>query len=183
MRQASGSFPPSIRPCSRVQSDARLRPRQRHPARALRQRDGPHAPDPHADLGDRRPRPFQGSNLDPGGAKTGHVDLSEREHVRIHLWPDQVDEGMRRSVTQGLFIAKARAGKVSKKWTIQLPRPARRPGAHSGSVVVASPNPRLLEQQVASIDLGEGGIVALIGGTSPFAPGWPMANPTAWAST
>jgi hypothetical protein len=30
---------------------------------------------------------FATTNLDPQGAQTGHVDLSQREHIRIHLAP------------------------------------------------------------------------------------------------
>ena len=35
---------------------------------------------------------FAASNLDPRGEKTSHVDLSQREHVRIHLAPQTVPE-------------------------------------------------------------------------------------------
>lgn len=147
----------------RVQSDARLRPANDIPLERYANETGL-MPKILTQISviDGQGR-FQGSNLDPGGAKTGHVDLSEREHVRIHLWPDQVDEGMRRSVTQGLFIGKPVLGKVSKKWTIQLSRALLDDQGRTVGVVVASLNPDYFEQSFASIDLGEGGIVALIG--------------------
>ena len=45
-------------------------------AQAIRVDDNPVGPDGR----------FLGSNLDPDGSKSGHVDLSEREHVRVqHL--------------------------------------------------------------------------------------------------
>jgi hypothetical protein len=33
---------------------------------------------------------FVASNLDIDAGKTGRVDLSEREHIRVHLYPDRV---------------------------------------------------------------------------------------------
>jgi len=47
---------------------------------------------------------FVGSNLDPDGSKTGHVDLSEREHVRVHLAPDRQPAAERLPTADALFI-------------------------------------------------------------------------------
>lgn len=68
------------------------------------------------------------SSLAPPGPEK--LDLSDREHVRVHMGRDPA-KGQ-------LFISKPVLGRVSKKWTIQLTRPlADAQGAFAG-VVVAS---------------------------------------------
>ena len=65
---------------------------------------------------------FLSSNLDPTGEKSGHVDLSEREHIRVHLNPQLAPDALQRVNANGLFIGKPVLGKVSKLWTIQVSR-------------------------------------------------------------
>ena len=106
---------------------------------------------------------FAGSNIDPGGEKTGHVDLSEREHVKIHLDPSQLKEGGSQLAANGLFIGKPVLGKVSGKWTVQL---SRRIASEEGSplgVVVASLNPEYFDRVYSNVNLGEAGGVTLLG--------------------
>ena len=106
---------------------------------------------------------FAASNLDPGGEKTGHVDLSEREHIRIHLSPQMQAERDKLLPANGLFIGKPVLGKVSKRWTIQLTRRiVGRDGATLG-VVVASLDPAYFEEVFARVQLGRSGGVALVG--------------------
>lgn len=63
----------------------------------------------------------------PGGAP---VDLSDREHIRVH---------MKKNQAQGdLFISKPVLGRVSKTWTIQLTRPLDDGHGRFGGVIVAS---------------------------------------------
>ena len=83
---------------------------------------------------------FIGSNLDPQGIKTGPVDLTEREHVRIHLNPAYVEEA-RRLPAGGLFIGRPVLGKVSKRWTIQVSRRISAADGRALGVVVASLDP------------------------------------------
>lgn len=104
---------------------------------------------------------FVASNLDPDGSKTGHVDLSEREHIKVHLTPGA--PGAVLPAGNGLFIGKPVLGKVSKRWTIQL---SRRISAADGStlgVVVASLDPVYFEDVFRGVSLGKLGGVTLVG--------------------
>ncbi len=106
---------------------------------------------------------FAASNLDPTGEKTGHVDLTEREHIRIHLSPQMHAERDKLLPANGLFIGKPVLGKVSKRWTIQLTRRiVGRDGTTLG-VVVASLDPAYFEEVFARVQLGRSGGVALVG--------------------
>ena len=101
---------------------------------------------------------FIGSNLDPDGSKTGHVDLSEREHIKAHL-----GAGAAPVAGGGLFIGKPVLGKVSKRWTIQLSRAIRAPDGGVRGVVVASLDPGYFEEVYRHVNLGRLGGVTLAG--------------------
>ena len=106
---------------------------------------------------------FVGSNLDPDGQKSGHVDLSAREHVRVHLAPWSLTPAQRLPNPDDLFIGKPALGKVSQKWTIQL---SRRIAAADGTllgVVVASLDPAYFEAVYQRVALGVSGRVTLVG--------------------
>ena len=106
---------------------------------------------------------FAGSNLDPDGSKTGHVDLAAREHVRVHLAPASLPPEQRLVNPDALFIGKPVLGKVSGKWTTQLSRRiVGRDGALLG-VVVASLDPAYFEAVFRRVSLGRGGSVVLLG--------------------
>ncbi|WP_295852073.1 ATP-binding protein [uncultured Xylophilus sp.] len=104
---------------------------------------------------------FVGSNIDPSGHATGPINLSDREHVSVHLAPP----GALREhlAADGLFIGKPVLGKVSKKWTIQLSRPVLDAAGKSAGVVVASVDPRYFEEVYQHVRLGTGGGVSLVG--------------------
>lgn len=106
---------------------------------------------------------FVGSNLDPDGARTGRVDLREREHIRAHLAPASVAPEAQGLMAEGLFIGKPVLGKVSGRWTIQLSR--RVTGADGAvlGVVVASLDPGYFETVYRNVELGPQGAVALVG--------------------
>lgn len=106
---------------------------------------------------------FVGSNLDPDGQKNGHVDLSAREHVRVHLAPWSLTPAERLPHPDDLFIGKPVLGKVSQQWTIQL---SRRIAAADGTllgVVVASLDPAYFEAVYQRVALGVSGRVTLVG--------------------
>lgn len=104
---------------------------------------------------------FTGSNLDPTGEKSGHVDLSQREHVRIHLDPSHTSNLP--PIVDGLFIGKPVLGKVSGRWTVQLSRNVVNSRGDVVGVVVASLDPGYFEDVFRRVDLGPGGSVTLAG--------------------
>ena len=106
---------------------------------------------------------FVGSNIDPTGEKTGHVDLSSREHVQVHLTPEKVPDASQQMSADGLYIGKPVLGKVSNKWTIQLSRKIQRADGRTLGVIVASLNPAYFEQSYSEVNLGPKGGVTLLG--------------------
>ena len=106
---------------------------------------------------------FVGSNIDPTGEKTGHVDLSSREHIQVHLTPDKVPEAAQQMSADGLYIGKPVLGKVSNKWTIQLTRKIQHSDGRPLGVIVASLNPAYFEQSYSEVNLGPMGGVTLLG--------------------
>lgn len=109
---------------------------------------------------------FVGSNIDPTGEKTGHVELSDREHVQVHLNPAAAAAARLQQTPNGLFVGKPVVGKVSGKATIQLSR--RIPDANGGiaGIVVASVNPGYFEDVYRGVQLGGVGVVTLVGNDS-----------------
>ena len=89
------------------------------------------------------------SNLQTGNS----VDLSDREHFRVHL-DNPKDE---------LFISKPVLGRVSNVWTIQFTRKLRDANGHFGGVLVASVDPRLLSRLYDSVNIGKTGAITLWG--------------------
>lgn len=87
------------------------------------------------------------------GSSIAPVDLSDREHIRVHM-----------SRTEDrLFVSKPVLGRVSGKWSIQLTRAYHRADGQFGGVIVVSLDPFLLSRAYEDIDLGAGGGLALIG--------------------
>jgi signal transduction histidine kinase len=106
---------------------------------------------------------FVASNLDTDGSKTGPVDLSAREHVRVHLSPLSMAPQDRLSHPDNLFIGKPVLGRVSGKWTIQLSRRIALPDGQLQGVVVASLDPAYFENVYRRVQLGKQGGVTLLG--------------------
>lgn len=106
---------------------------------------------------------FVGSNIDPTGEKTGHVDLSEREHVQVHLTRTATEAAGLQMTPSGLFIGKPVVGKVSGKATIQLSRSISYGTSSIAGLVVASVNPGYFEDVYRDVQLGKMGIVTLVG--------------------
>ncbi|MBL8344177.1 MAG: two-component sensor histidine kinase [Rubrivivax sp.] len=106
---------------------------------------------------------FVGSNLDPDGSKSGHPDLSEREHVRVHLRPATASGSQGLVSADGLFIGKPVLGKVSKRWTIQVSRKIAAADGTPLGVVVASLDPSYFDEVYRRVSLGTQGGVTLVG--------------------
>ncbi|SFF14228.1 cache domain-containing sensor histidine kinase [Paracidovorax wautersii] len=107
---------------------------------------------------------FAGSNVDPGAAKAGPVDLSDREHVKVHLQPGAASAPAPAMLTSGgLYVGPPVLGKVSNKWTIQLSRAVRDAGGAVRGVVVGSIDARYFEEVYRQVALGQQGGVSLVG--------------------
>ena len=106
---------------------------------------------------------FVASNLDPDGQKTGPLDLSEREHIQVHLEPTRHLDARTQLTRHGLFVGKPVLGKVSGKWTLQLSRPIVSPSGYLHGIVVASVDPDYFETVYSDVELGPGGAVSLLG--------------------
>lgn len=81
------------------------------------------------------------------------VDLSDREHFRVHRGADDV----------GLFISKPVLGRASGKWSIQLTRRLNGANGVFAGVLVLSLDPKYLSDFYGSIDVGSKGAILLVG--------------------
>ncbi|MDZ5460966.1 sensor histidine kinase [Azohydromonas lata] len=106
---------------------------------------------------------FVGSNLDPLGRRTGRMDFSDREHVRVHLQPGSVPAAAALLSDNGLFVGKPVLGKVSGRWSLQLSRRIGTEDGHVLGVVVASLDPDYFEEVFRGVELGAQGEVMLLG--------------------
>jgi signal transduction histidine kinase/DNA-binding response OmpR family regulator len=91
------------------------------------------------------------SSLDPLG--TNRVDLSDRDHIRVHLQRDN----------DILFISEPVLGRVSNKWSINISRRVTAPDGSLLGVAVVSVDPTYLARFYDSIDVGRKGVVSLVG--------------------
>ena len=81
------------------------------------------------------------------------IDLSDREHVSVHLKGDY----------DGLFIGKPVMGRASGRWSIQLTRAVRMYDGSVAGVIVASMDPSYFEQFWNRARLADGYKIELIG--------------------
>lgn len=92
---------------------------------------------------------MQFSNLSKPNEK---VDLSQREHFRVHRDSPETD---------ALFISKPLKGKVSGKWSLQFTRPIFRQGKFDG-VLVVSVSPDQFTALAKKLNMSEGGAVTVL---------------------
>jgi methyl-accepting chemotaxis protein len=93
------------------------------------------------------------TTLSSVAANTPPIDLSDREHFRVHVESDR----------DTLFISKPVLGRASGKWTIQLTRRIIGTNGAFGGVIVASVEPGHFSRLYDDIDVGRTGAIALFG--------------------
>ena len=81
------------------------------------------------------------------------LDLSDREHFKVHVASDAV----------GLFVSQPVLGRASGKWSIQMTRRITRPNGDFGGVVVISINPDYFSGFYSALNMGPKGLTALYG--------------------
>ena len=84
---------------------------------------------------------------------TGKLDLSDREHFKVHVAADTGD----------LFVSKPVLGRASGKWSIQLTRRITRANGEFAGVVVVSIDPGYFTRFYNELNLGSEGLAALYG--------------------
>src|SRR5687767_4851243 len=90
------------------------------------------------------------TSVDP--APSAPVDLSDREHFKVHAAGD----------TDELFVSKAVLGRVSGRWSVQLTRRLAMPDGRFGGVVVVSLSP----EQLARFSVAANSTISIIGADS-----------------
>lgn len=114
---------------------------------------------------------FRFSNL----PATPALDLSDREHFKVHL--DHVRDE--------LFLSKPVLGRASGKWTIQLTRHITAPDGSFAGVAVVSLDADYFSRFYSSLDIGARGMAGLVGldgvirarkGAAAIGPGVDMAG-------
>lgn len=81
------------------------------------------------------------------------IDLSDREHFRVHVESD----------TGQLFVSRPVLGRSTNRWSIQLTRRIRLPTDRFGGVVVISIDPTYFTRFYGDLSLGPKGMAALYG--------------------
>ena len=83
----------------------------------------------------------------------GKLDLSDREHFRVHVAADSGE----------LFVSKPVLGRASGKWSVQLTRRISRANGEFAGVVVVSIDPGYFTRFYSDLQLGSKGVMALYG--------------------
>lgn len=94
-----------------------------------------------------------GTLVDSNVAGFARVNLSDREHFRVHRDP----------AGEPLFVSKPVLGRASGRWSIQLTRRLDGPGGRFAGVLVVSLDPNYLAEVYNSVDVGKAGAVMLVG--------------------
>ena len=84
---------------------------------------------------------------------TTKLDLSDREHFKVHIAKD----------TGKLFVSKPVIGRATGKWSIQLTRRITKANGDFGGVVVVSIDPTYFTSFYGELNLGPGGMNAIYG--------------------
>lgn len=81
------------------------------------------------------------------------IDLSDREHIRVHL-----NDGYR-----GMFISKPLVGRASNRLSVQLTSPLEDRNGNLLGILVISIDPAQLTERYRKLNIGSNGLIALIG--------------------
>ena len=84
---------------------------------------------------------------------TGKLDLSDREHFKVHVT----------STSDALFVSQPVLGRATGEWSIQLTRRIIRPNGDFAGVVVVSVDPGYFTRFYKELRLGQRGMMALYG--------------------
>jgi PAS domain S-box-containing protein len=84
---------------------------------------------------------------------TSRLDLSDREHFKVHVHQDSGQ----------LFVSRPVIGRATGKWSLQLTRRINKPDGSFGGVVVLSIDPAYFTGFYGELNLGPGGLTALYG--------------------
>ena len=84
---------------------------------------------------------------------TGKLDLSDREHFKVHVT----------ATSDALFVSQPVLGRATGKWSIQLTRRISRPNGDFAGVVVVSIDPGYFTRFYKELKLGNQGVMALYG--------------------
>ena len=84
---------------------------------------------------------------------TTRLDLSDREHFRVH----------RDGAAQGLYVSQPVLGRATGRWSIQLTRRIARPDGGFSGVAVLSLDPGYFTRAYSELRLGKQGISTLVG--------------------
>ena len=84
---------------------------------------------------------------------TGRIDLSDREHFRVHVQSGQ----------DQLFVSRPVLGRATGRWSIQLTRRISKPDGSFAGVVVLSIDPGYFTRFYNDLNLGNFGMAALYG--------------------
>ncbi|MEY4751312.1 MAG: hypothetical protein RIQ60_3526 [Pseudomonadota bacterium] len=84
---------------------------------------------------------------------TGRLDLSDREHFKVHLTAERGE----------LFVSRPLTGRATGKWSIQMTRRISRADGSFAGVVVVSMDPHYFGSFYSDLNLGQNGLAALYG--------------------
>jgi signal transduction histidine kinase len=84
---------------------------------------------------------------------TGTLDLSDREHFKVHV----------NATSDALFVSQPVLGRATGKWSIQLTRRISHPNGDFAGVVVVSIDPGYFTRFYKELRLGNQGVMALYG--------------------
>lgn len=97
-------------------------------------------------------------DLVAGSQATGRVNIADRDHFKVHVNQDE----------DKLFIGKPLLGRVSNRWTVHMSRRLNNKDGSFAGVVVVSMDPSYFTNFYNRMDLGENGLLSVLGQDGVF---------------